>query len=431
MDVSLRRAVALAHKRTLTSADAAASSVGWLFLGAMVALVATDAWRQAHGGVGYLNDYTPCVGVAFALLPALFTRSAALDALAQRLTHALLGVAYASLAVGFFGDYASLARSASDGAPYVRDPSILSQGAVLATPLVWLLVRYAPRVTARALSLAAVVLAPAALVASLVAVAAAFTGAHATSVFRDAPAVTTLPPPSTWPARDGVHRWSDDALPWDIEARCERWYCGVRPVARGASAGPFSLGFAPTLSPSRRVVVRRPARTGVWFLAGDDGRAEVTFATTPRYASLVDLRGRASMPAAWALASLVASVAAVAFARRARGRRASALQHAWERVMVSPEGVVTDAWKDELDVVCDRPPAGSVLARVERVRHEQGYRDAASPRRVVAWVPGDREALVSALDAGVAEADARALALIAWGVAPAVAWALRLGLSGR
>lgn len=431
MDVSLRRAVALAHKRTLTSADGAASSVGWLFLGAMVALVATDAWRQAHGGVGYLNDYTPCVGVAFALLPALFTRRAALDARAQRLTHALLGGVYASLTIDFLGDYASLARSASDGSPYIRDPSVLAQGAVLAAPIVWLLVHYAPRVTARALSIAVVVLAPAALAASLVALAAAFTGAPATALLRGAPVVTTLAPPSTWPVRDGVQRWSDVHLPWDLEARCERWYCAVRPLARGEIAGPFSVNFAPTLSPARPVVVRSLARAGVWFLAGDDGEAEVTFAWGPRYASLVDLRGRASMPAAWALASLVASVAAVAFARRARRLSADTLQHAWERVSVAADGRVTDAWKDELDVVCDRPPAGAVLARVERVRHAQGYRDAASPRRVVAWVPGDRESLVAALDAGVAEADARALALIAWGVAPAVAWALRVGLSGR
>ena len=426
MHVSLRDLSARVRAGAMSSADGVASALGWLFLGTIVPVVATDAWRQAHGGVGYLNDYTPCVGVALALLPAPFSRQAALDGLVQRLSHALIGAAYLGLTWRFVGDYASLARSASDGTPYFRDPAVLAAAAAMAVPAVWALARYATRAISLALAAVIPLAAPAALVAGLFAVVEARHATSATALLRGAPVELTLAPPSVWPSRASVRRLHDPRLPWDVEARCERWYCAVRAVRHDAPLTDFATGFAPTLSPSAELVARRPRGSEVWFLAAVDGGSEVAFATAPRYASLVDLCGRASMPLAWALASLLASIAAIVVARRARARRASALQRAWEWVTVSDEGVVTDAWKDELDVVCERPPPGVALAIAERVLHPGVYRDAAPPRRVVAWVPGDRDALVAALDISVAEADARALSLLLWGVGPAVVWALRV-----
>jgi hypothetical protein len=419
------RVAHLRHGR-LTSGDGGFGTFFWLFFGTLVLETFGEVYRQTHGGVGYVGDYTPWMGLVVATLPAVKSRGALHDAAAQRVTHAVVGAVVALLSVGALAHYESLSRDAHTGMGHLRTPTVFATSAAFAAVLVWPLVARAPGLVRRAVPALA-------LAASLVALAAAgptlpalIRRPEAAPLLRHAARVTELPPPETWPltALPEVRR-AEAPLPFELDARCDRWYCNLRGEPRGASARVFHGFRFPSLLRDQPVVVRRVE--DVWFLEQPTG--ETTFLADGRYGTYAALAGRVRAPDAWLFGALFGAAAALAtMARARRVRRRMAFGPAWREVTIGANGTATDRTGEvyAVDVPGATIPAGPALARCDD-DPRRSYRTGRVPvlREVLA---GDATTIAGACDAWVLECDARALTLAVWGGGSLLAWVYTSGL---
>lgn len=423
----LAERVAHARHGRLTSGDGGFATFFWLFFGTLVLEALGEVYRQTHGGVGYVGDYTPWTGLLVATLPALSSRRALHDATAQRLTHAVVGAVTAALTVGALGHYESLSRDAHTGMGHLRAPTVFATSGAFAAVLVWPLTRHASGLMRRAVPALALVAALGALAAAAHSVPALLTRPEAAAMLRGAPAVAELPPPETWPLTPtmGVRRARLAPWPFALDARCDRWYCDLRGERAGAPARPFPGFRYPSLLRDRRVVVRRAGE--VWFFEQPTG--ETVFLADGSYASYATVASRVRPPDAWLFGAFFGGAAALTLLARTRARRRrTALGGAWFEVTVQPNGTAVDARGEvyAIDVAGPALPAGAALAKRDD-RPRQAYREGATPvlRDVL---PGDAATLTQALDAWVLERDAQALATAAWGGGSLLAWAYTCGL---